>query len=168
LPIQEFDGKRPKVHPSCYVAPNATLIGDVKMEEESSVWPGAVVRGDLNRIVVGARTSIQDNCVIHVTTRNPTIVGDDVIIGHRAVVHACTVGNHVLIGMGAIILEAAVVEDWAIVGAGAVVTEGTRVPSETLFAGVPAKAIKGLEPQHRDLIKHGAEEYVRLSRKYLK
>ncbi len=162
-----FNGKRPKIHSTCYVASNATLIGDVTLGAESSVWHNAVIRGDVNKIKIGARTSVQDNCVFHVTTDNPTIIGDDVIIGHGAIVHACTIGNHALIGIGATILDEAVIEDWVIVAAGAVVTEGTRVPSGTLVAGVPAKVIKSLDSKHFERINRGVEAYVLLSRKYL-
>lgn len=167
MPFLEFNGKSPKIHPTCYVASNATLIGDVNLGEESSVWPNAVIRGDVNKIIIGARTSIQDNCVLHVTTKNPTIIGDDVIMGHGAIAHACTVGNHVLIGIGAIILDGAVIEDRVIVAAGAVVTEGTHVPSGILVAGVPAKVMKSLDSKHLERIRLGIEVYVRLSRKYI-
>jgi carbonic anhydrase/acetyltransferase-like protein (isoleucine patch superfamily) len=166
MPTLEFNGKSPKIHPSCYVALNATLIGDVTLGEKSSVWFNAVIRGDVNKITVGARTSIQDNCVLHVTEENPTIIGDDVIMGHGAIAHACTIGNHVLIGMGATILDGAIIGDWVIVAAGAVITEETHVPPKTLVAGVPAKVIKSLDSKHLDRIKLGAEEYLSLSRKY--
>ncbi|MEM2110956.1 MAG: gamma carbonic anhydrase family protein [Candidatus Bathyarchaeia archaeon] len=168
MPILEFEGKKPRVHPTCYIASNAMVIGDVTLGEKSSVWPGAVIRGDHNRITIGAGTNVQDNCVIHVTTENPAVVGDNVTIGHGAIVHACSVGNHVLIGMGAIILEKVKIEDWVIIAAGAVVTEDTHVPSKTLVAGVPAKVIKNLDAQHLARIKRGFEVYVDLSRKYLK
>jgi carbonic anhydrase/acetyltransferase-like protein (isoleucine patch superfamily) len=165
--VLEFDGKSPRVHPTCYIAPNATLIGDITLRDESSVWPNAVIRGDVNKITIGARTSVQDNCVLHVTKENPIIIGDDVVIGHGAIVHACTVGNHVLIGMNATILDGALIGDWVIVAAGAVVAEGTYVSSRTLVAGVPATIIKNLDSKHLDRIKLGAEEYVHLSHKYL-
>ncbi len=166
MPILEFNGKKPNIHPSCYVAPNATIIGDVTLGEESSVWPNAVIRGDVNKIAIGARTSVQDNCVVHVTRKNPTVIGDEVIMGHSAIAHACTVGNHVLIGMGAAVLDKASIGDWVIVAAGAVVTEKAVIPSKSLVAGIPAKVIKSLSPQHMERIKLGAEAYIDLSRKY--
>lgn len=166
MPILEFNGKKPKIHSTCYIASDATLIGNVVLEEESSVWPNAVIRGDVNKIAVGARTNIQDSCILHVTKENPTIIGNDVIMGHGAIAHACIVGNHVLVGMRATILDGAIIEDWVIVAAGAVVTEGTHVPSKTLVGGIPAKSIKSLDQKHLDRIKLGVEEYVRLSRKY--
>ena len=166
MPIQEFNGKKPQIHPTCYVTSNATIIGDVTLGEESSVWYNAVLRGDINTIRVGSRTSLQDNCVIHVTTEDPTIIGDDVIFGHGAIAHACTIGNNVLIGIGATILTKAVLEDWVIVAAGAVVTESTHVPSRSLIAGIPAKVIKNLDSKHCKRIKFGTEGYVRLSREY--
>jgi len=168
LPILEFDGKKPNVHPSCYVASNATIIGDVAIGEESSVWPNAVIRGDVNKIVIGARTSVQDNCVVHVTRETPTIIGNEVIMGHGAIVHACTVGSHVLIGMGASVLDKASLGDWVIVAAGAVVTEKAVIPPKSLVAGIPAKVMKSLGPQQMERIKLGAEAYVDLSRKYKK
>ena len=164
--IQEFNGKKPKIHPTCYIASNATVIGDVILGEDSSVWYNTVIRGDINTIRIGARTSLQDNCVLHVSTNTPMSIGEDVIIGHGAKVHACTIGNHVLIGIGAVILDKAVIEDWVIVAAGAVVTEDTHVPSKTLVAGVPAKVIKKLNPQHCKRINFGTEGYVQLSREY--
>jgi len=168
LTILEFNGKKPSIHPSCYVAPNATIIGDVILGEESSVWPNAVIRGDVNKIAIGARTSVQDNCVVHVTRETPTIIGNEVIMGHGAIAHACTVGNHVLIGMGAKILDKASLGDWVIVAAGAVVTEKAVIPSNSLVAGIPAKVIKSLGPQHMERIKLGTEAYVDLSREYKK
>jgi len=166
LPILEFDGKKPDIHPSCYVAPNATIIGDVTLGEESSVWPNAVIRGDVNKISIGARTSVQDNCVIHATRETPTIIGDEVIMGHGAILHACTIGKHVLIGMGAKVLDEASLGDWIIVAAGSVVTEKAVIPSKSLVVGVPAKVIKSLSSQHMERIKLGAEAYVDLSREY--
>jgi len=166
LPILAFNGKKPNIHPSCYVASNATIIGDVILGGESSVWPNAVIRGDVNKISIGARTSVQDNCVVHVNLETPTIIGDEVIMGHGAIVHACTVGNHVLIGMGSKILDKASIGDWIIVAAGAVVTEKTVIPSKSLVAGIPAKVIKTLNPQQMERIKLGVEDYVDLSRRY--
>jgi carbonic anhydrase/acetyltransferase-like protein (isoleucine patch superfamily) len=166
MPILEFNGKRPNIHSSSYVASNATLIGDVTLRAESSVWPNAVIRGDVNKVIVGARTSIQDNCVIHASKENLTIIGDDVIMGHGAIAHACNIGSHVLVGMGATILDNATVEDWVIIAAGSVITEGTHIPSKTLVAGVPAKVIKKLNSKHLDRIKLGVKEYVHLSHMY--
>jgi len=166
LPILEFNGKKPNIHLSCYVASDATLIGDVILGEESSVWPNAVIRGDVNKISIGSRTSVQDNCVVHVTRETPTIIGDEVIMGHGAIVHACTVGNHVLIGMGAKVLDKANIGDWVIVAAGAVVTEKAVIPSKSLVAGIPAEVIKTLSSKHMERIKLGVEAYVDLSRRY--
>ena len=166
MPILTFNGKKPNIHPSCYVASNATIIGDVILGEESSVWPNAVIRGDANKISIGTRTSVQDNCVVHVNRETSTTIGDEVIMGHGAIVHACSVGNHVLIGMGAQILDKASVGDWVIVAAGSVVTEKAVIPSKSLVAGIPAKVIKTLSPQQMEHIKLGAEDYVDLSRRY--
>lgn len=161
-----FNGKKPTIHPTCYVASNATIIGDAILEENSSIWFNTVLRGDINKIMVGARTNLQDNCVLHVTTRQPTIIGDDVIMGHGVIAHGCTIGNHVLIGIGAIILDKVVIENEVIIAAGAVVTEGTHVPSGTLVAGVPAKVVKKIDSKHLARINSGIKGYIHLSREY--
>ena len=166
MPFLEFDGKRPKVHDTCFISPNATIIGDVTLERETSVWPNAVLRGDLNKIVIGERTSIQENCIIHVTDTKPTVIGNDVIMGHGAIAHACKVGNHVLLGIGSCVLDGAVIGDWVIVAAGAVVTEDSVVSARTLVAGIPAQVKKELDSNNLDRIEYWTKEYVKLSYKY--
>jgi len=137
--IISYDRKKPDIHPTCFQTPDSVIIGDVVIGEESSVWFGAVIRGDINYIRIGSWTNIQDGSVIHVTGgTSPTEVGDFVTVGHRAILHGCKVGNGCLIGMGAIILDDAIIGDGALVAAGAVVTPGTKVPARTLYAGNPA------------------------------
>ena len=131
--------KGPTIHSSAWVVPSATVLGDVLLEEESSVWYGAVLRGDINRIIIGARSNIQDNAVVHVDTNYPTTVGELVTVGHNAVVHACKIDSEVLIGMGAIILDDVEVGARSIVGANALVTIGMKIPPGSLGLGSPAK-----------------------------
>lgn len=159
-------GKTPVLGAGVFVAPTAVLVGDVTVGEHSSVWFGAVLRGDLNRISIGRCTNIQDNCVLHITDVLPCVIGDYVTVGHGAIVHGCSIGNEVLIGMGAVILDGAVIEDQCIIGAGAVVTPGTRIPSGSLAVGTPAKVIRSLDPEERARFKQWAEEYVRLAEAY--
>src|SRR5437870_13228617 len=131
--------KGPTIHSSACVVPGATIIGDVTLEEESSVWYGAVLRGDINRIIIGPRSNVQDNAVVHLDTSYPTTVGELVTIGHAAVVHACTIDNEVLVGMGAIILDNVEVGARSIVGANALVTIGTKIPPGSIVVVSPAK-----------------------------
>jgi carbonic anhydrase/acetyltransferase-like protein (isoleucine patch superfamily) len=160
--------RTPRLGKDVYVAPTAVLIGDVEIGDKSSVWPGAVLRADINRIVVGQCTSVQDNVVFHVLDTKGCMVGDYVTIGHGAILHGCTVGNEVLIGMGAIILDGAVIEDQTIVGAGAVVTPGTRIPSGSLVVGTPARVIRTLTEEEKNQLRQRAMEYVLMAAAYLK
>lgn len=164
-----FRGRTPNVHPSAFLAPTAVLIGDVEVGPESSIWFGAVLRGDhpTNGIRIGARTSIQDNCVIHVSAEGPTIVGDEVTVGHGAVFESCEIRRGALIGMNAVLLHRAVIGEAALVAAGSVVPGGMEVPPRTLVAGSPATARKTLEGESADWIRGSAHHYVELSREYL-
>ncbi len=140
--LVKYNGKQPQLHPSAFVADNATLIGDVRVGEDSSVWFGAVIRGDNEPIIIGSRTSIQDNSTLHCDPDHPLTIGSDVTVGHNAVVHGCTVKDGALIGMGAVVLDDAVVGEYAIVGAGAVVTSGMVIPPYALVVGMPAKVVR--------------------------
>ena len=139
MAIYALGDVEPRIHPDAYIHPDATVIGDVTIGPGSSVWPQAVLRGDYGVITVGARTSVQDGAVLHTTPRHPTVVGDDVVIGHLAHLECCTVRNGSLIGTGSIVLHEAVVEAGALVGAGAVVPNGMIVPTGAMALGVPAK-----------------------------
>lgn len=163
----EYRGRRPKVHLSAFVAPTATLIGDVEVGEESSIWFGAVLRGDNGPIRVGARTSVQDNAVIHVSEGCTTIIGDGVTIGHAAVMEDCTIGDGALIGSNAVVLNGATVGRETLVAAGSVVAANDRIPDRVVAAGAPAKVKKNLEGDAAHWVAIGAEHYVRLSRSYL-
>lgn len=149
---------RPRVHATAYVAPSATVVGDVRLGEEASVWYGCVLRGDIAPITVGRETNIQDLTVVHVDEDRPAIIGSRVAIGHRAVVHGCEVEDDSLIGMGAIVLSGAVVGRGSFVAAGALVTEGTRIPPGSLVVGVPGRVVRevdeGLRQRARATVEH--------------
>jgi len=149
--ILAVQGIHPEIPESCFVAPNATIVGDVKMGEDCSIWFNAVLRGDVNSIVIGNQVNIQDQACIHCTYQKAaTFIGNKVSIGHHAIVHGCTIHDNVLIGMGAIVMDHAVIGSNSIIAAGAIVLEGTEVPPGSVFAGVPAKKVKDISP---DLIK---------------
>ena len=143
--IKEVRGKKPAIPADCYVAENATIVGDVSFGYNCSVWFNAVIRGDVNFISIGNKVNIQDGAVIHCTyLKYPTIIGNNVSIGHNAIVHGCTIHDNVLVGMGAIIMDGCVVESNSIIGAGSVVTQNTHVESGFIYAGIPAKKVKEL------------------------
>jgi carbonic anhydrase/acetyltransferase-like protein (isoleucine patch superfamily) len=164
--ILAYEGRMPRIAPSAFVAPTATLIGDVTIGEEASVWFGAVLRGDFGRIEVGRRANIQDNAVIHSSDRIPTILGEGVTIGHGAVLEGCTVERGALIGTNAVVLHEAVVGQEALIAAGSVVTDATRIPPRTVAAGAPCTARKELSGASADWIGRAAEDYVGLARRY--
>ncbi len=161
-----LDWTRAKVDPSVFVADNATIIGDVTIGRDSSVWYGAVLRGDVEPITIGERTSVQDGCVLHTDPGFPVIVGSGVTVGHGAIVHGAVVEDDVIVSMGAVILSGARIGSGCIVGAGAVVTEGTTILPNSLVLGVPAKAVKSLTPEQARRIKESAEHYVRYAKEH--
>lgn len=164
-----FGGVSPRVHPSAFLAPTAVLIGNVEVGAESSIWFGAVLRGDHpdHGIVIGPRTSIQDNCVVHVGDWGPTLVGRDVTVGHGAKFESCVIGDETVVGMNAVILQNASVGAQCVVAAGAVVRENAEVPDRSLVAGVPATIRKTLEGASARWVEGGGSHYVELSRRYL-
>lgn len=167
--ILAFRGKTPKIHPSAFVAPTAVIVGDVTVGPEASIWFGAVLRGDDpdNGIIVGARSSVQENCVVHVGVWAPTVIGEDVTIGHGAKFESCTIGDRTVVGMNAIILQRAVIGEECIVGANSVVLERVVIPSRSVVAGVPGVVKKTLEGSAAEWISGGGRHYVELSRSYL-
>jgi carbonic anhydrase/acetyltransferase-like protein (isoleucine patch superfamily) len=169
MPILTFDGRTPKIHETAFIASTAVLIGDVEVGAEASVWYGAVVRGDHpdHGIRIGARASIQDNCVLHCSARGPTIVGDDVTVGHGAVFESCEIRRSALIGMNAVILHGAIVGEESLVAALSVVPEGMVIPARTLVAGAPARARKTLDGASAEWVRGSSAHYVALSRQYL-
>lgn len=166
--IKSLFGKTPLIGKGVFVAETASVIGDVEIGEQSSVWFGTVIRGDDMPIRVGARTSLQDNTVIHVTAgRYGTTIGSDCTIGHNAIIHACIVEDQCLIGMGSIILDGAKIGRGSLVGAGALVTPGTDIPPGSLVVGSPAKVKRPVNDKEREQILYGAAHYVELTRRYL-
>jgi gamma-carbonic anhydrase len=166
--IRSYNGKRPQLGRGVFLAETCAVIGDVVIGESSSIWYGTVVRGDVMPIRIGARTSIQDNTVIHVTSEfSGTTIGDDCTIGHAAIIHACTVEDFCLIGMGAILLDGARIGTGSLVGAGALVTPGTDIPPGSLVVGSPAKVKRSVNAKEREAIEYGARHYVELTRRYL-
>jgi carbonic anhydrase/acetyltransferase-like protein (isoleucine patch superfamily) len=165
--IRAYEGRLPRVHPSVWLAPGSTVVGDVEIGEDSSVWYGVVIRGDVHRIRIGCRTNVQDQSVLHVTAgRFACEVGDEVTIGHRAVVHGCRVGDGALIGIGAIVLDGAQVGEGALVGAGAVVTPDALVPPRTLVLGTPAKPTRDLTDEEMRLQHERTLAYVETAKNH--
>lgn len=164
--IINFKDFSPKIHESCFVAETAQIIGRVTLKKNANIWYGSVLRGDGNYIEVGENTNIQDNCVVHINNDTPTIIGDNCTVGHGAIVHACTVGNNVLIGMGAIILDGAVIEDNVIIGAGALIPPGKRIPKNSLVVGSPGKVLRQLSDEEIKELEKSSKHYVELSKEY--
>jgi carbonic anhydrase/acetyltransferase-like protein (isoleucine patch superfamily) len=163
--ILAFEGRRPDLARAAFVAPDATVIGDVALGEDASLWYHATLRGDLNWIRIGRRSNIQDGCVIHVDRgRWPVRVGDEVTVGHRVILHGCTVEDLALVGMGAVLLNDVVVGEGSLVAAGAVVLEGVHIPPRSLAAGVPAKVIRQLADADLAHFRASADRYVELAR----
>jgi gamma-carbonic anhydrase len=158
--LETFLRKKPSLGRNVYIAKGAVVLGDVTMGDDSSVWYNAVVRGDINRIVIGRGTNIQDNAVLHLADEYPCILGDYVTVGHSAIIHACTVGNECLIGMGAVILDGAVLGDQCLVGAKALITQGMEIPDGSLVLGAPARIVRPLSTVERGDLKYWAAKYV--------
>lgn len=173
-PVRSYQGHTPKLGERVWVDPSAVLIGDVVIGDDSSIWPQAVVRGDVHSIRIGARTSIQDGAVLHVThasdynpAGHPLTLGDDVTVGHGVTLHGCTLGNRILVGVGAIVLDGAVVEDEVMIGAGALVAPGKRLESGYLYLGAPCRKARALTDSEREFFRYSASNYVKLKSTYL-
>ncbi len=165
--IRAFADRAPRVDPTAVVLEGATVVGRVTIGAESSVWFGAVVRGDVHDVVIGARTNVQDRSVIHVTTdRFSTTIGDGVTIGHAAVLHGCTIGDYALIGIGAIVLDGAEVGERSMIAAGALVTPGTKIPPGQLAVGSPARVKRPLTPEELEHLERSAANYAALAARY--
>ena len=165
--ISQHLDSAPRIHPTTFTAANATVIGDVTLGEESSVWYQCVLRADINRIVIGPRSNIQDGSVIHLADDFGTEVGELVTVGHKAILHACKIGDEVLVGMGAIVLDGAEIGARSIIGAGALVTGGKVFPPGSLIIGSPAKIVRTLTREEQAGIRVWADRYVTLSREYI-
>ena len=174
--LRPYRDRHPRLGARVYVDPAATVIGDVELGDDVSVWPGTVIRGDVNFVRIGARTSVQDGSVIHVSHDGPhaklggfaTVIGEDVTIGHKAIIHACMIGNASLIGMGAILLDGVRVGDHAMIGAGALVPPGKVVGDGELWVGNPARPVRTLTDAQIEGLRYSAAHYVRLKDEYLR
>jgi carbonic anhydrase/acetyltransferase-like protein (isoleucine patch superfamily) len=160
-------GKTPKVGKSVFIAPSATVVGAVEIGDKVGVWYGAVIRADSNSIAIGDRSNVQDNSVLHTEHSHPLVVGSDVTIGHRAIVHGCKIGNRVLVGMGSIIMNGAEISDDCIVGAGALITEGVKIPPRSLVLGSPGKVKRELTEEEVSLIGRASGHYEELAKMYI-
>ncbi len=164
--ISAFEDKKPVIAPSCWIHDSAQVIGEVRLADNVSIWPCAVLRGDWNSISVGENSNIQDGCVLHVDTDAPCAVGANCIVGHKAILHGTRVGNNCLIGMGAILLNRSVIEDNCLIAAGALVTEGKTIPAGSLVVGSPAKVLRQLTKEEIAKIRSNALEYVTFARRH--
>jgi len=161
--LYSYNNVSPSIHPSVFIAPGSQIIGNVTIDKDSSVWFNTVIRGDIQKIVIGEGTNIQDNSVLHVGDEEPVIIGNQVTIGHNAVIHGCTVGDGALIGIGAVVLTGAVIGRGAVVAAGSVVKEGMQVPENTVVMGIPATIKKIIKPSDKE-IKTWAQEYINFAK----
>lgn len=174
MAIRPFEQHTPQIHATVYVDDTALVIGDVEIGEDSSIWPMSVIRGDIQRIRIGARTSIQDGSVIHVTHDSrfcpggqPTLIGNDVTVGHKVILHACTIEDYCLIGMGSIIMDKAVVRSRVTIGAGSVVPPGKVLESGFLYVGSPVKQVRPLNERELEFLEYSAQNYRRLRERHL-
>ncbi len=161
--LEKFLGQDPTIDPSAYIAPNATVIGDVRLGPHTSVWPTAVLRGDIDYIEVGEGTNIQDGTIVHLADDLPAIIGRYVTIGHAAIIHACTIEDECLIGMNATILDGSVIGRNSIIGANSLVTQNTVIPPLSLVMGSPARVVKELDPEKSTELRHWAEKYIQVA-----
>ena len=164
--IKEFDGFKPKIDESVFIAESADIIGDVVINKNSSVWYNVVIRGDEQPIRVGENTNIQDGCVVHTGWDIPTEIGNNVTIGHKALIHGCKIGDNTLIGMGSIVLDNAEVGDYVLLGAGSLVPPGKKIPSGVLAMGSPAKVIRELTDAEKESIRKSAIDYIESGKKH--
>lgn len=174
MSIRKYKGNYPKIGQAVYIDDSAIVIGDVTLEDNVSIWPTTVVRGDVESIKIGAGTNVQDGSILHVSHAgqfsplgHPLLIGTGVTIGHRAVVHACTIGNCSLIGIGAIILDDAIIEDYVMLGAGSLVTPGKVLDSGFLYVGSPAKKIRPLTDKEKEFLEYSSQHYIKLKNDYL-
>jgi carbonic anhydrase/acetyltransferase-like protein (isoleucine patch superfamily) len=172
--VRSFGGHTPAIGERVLIDPSSVVVGDVALGDDASVWPQVVIRGDMHRIRVGARTSVQDGCVLHITHAGPfnadgwpLQIGNDVTIGHNATLHGCTIGDRVLVGMGAIVMDGAVVEDDVVIAAGALVTPGKRLRSGYLYAGGPAREVRQLSEKEMAYFCYSAGNYVKLKDRHI-
>ncbi len=164
--LYEFNGKKPDIAKNVFLAPGCQLIGDVQVKKDANIWPNAVIRADLAPTLIGSRTNIQDNCTLHVDTETPLILGDNITVGHGAILHGCKIEDNCLIGMGATILNNAVIGRETIIGAGALIPEGKEIPSHSLVIGVPGKVVRKLTEEEINNLQKSADHYVQIAARY--
>ena len=172
--MRSHKGISPKLGQRVYVDPAATVIGDTQLDDDVSVWPGAVIRGDMHSIKVGARSNIQDNAVLHITHASdynpggyPLVIGEDVVVGHGAILHGCKLGNRILVGNGAIVNDGAMVEDEVVIGAGCIVPPGKQLASGFVYVGNPCRQLRALTENEKSFFTYSAANYVKLKDQYL-
>jgi carbonic anhydrase/acetyltransferase-like protein (isoleucine patch superfamily) len=172
--VRSYQGTMPEISGSAYIDPHAVVIGDVTIGKQASVWPMAVIRGDVNYIRIGDKTNIQDGSVLHVSHQGPyrdqggeLIIGEGVTVGHKVMLHGCQIGNYCLLGMGAIILDDVVIPDYTIIGAGCLVPPSKKLESYSLYVGSPAKRVRGLTDEQINQLHYSAEHYVEVANKYI-
>ena len=167
MPIYALDGTAPQIDPDIgWIAPSAVLVGDVVVGPEAGIWFGVVARGDIETITIGARTNVQENCVLHTDTGYPLVIGDNCTIGHSAIVHGCTIGDNTLIGMGATVLNGARIGKNCLIGANALITEGKEIPDNSMVVGAPGKVISQIDEEGVRGLAASAERYVRNARRF--
>lgn len=165
--IRGYMGKKPYIKSSAFIAEGTIIIGDACIGDCSSIWYGTVIRGDVNKIIIGSHTNIQDNCTIHCARDIPTVIGDYVTIGHGAVIHGCSIADNCLIGIGAIVMDGSEIGEHSIVGAGALITPGQKIPPCSMVVGLPGKVVRSVTDSEKEGIRRSAHGYVQLSKKYL-
>ena len=173
LRLRPYKGKCPQLGKRVYVDPCATLVGDIELADDASIWPMVAARGDVNHIRIGARSNVQDGTVLHLTRKStsnpagyPLLIGEDVTVGHKVTLHGCSIGSRVLVGMGAIIMDGAVVEDEVVIGAGSLVPPGKRLESGGLYVGSPVKRVRDLTDEEKAFLPYSAAHYVRLAARH--
>lgn len=174
MSIESFNGEKPDIGQRVYLHETAVVIGQVRVDDDASLWPYVVARGDVNHIIIGARSNIQDLTMLHVTHDGPyspggfpLLIGSDVTVGHKCLLHACTIGNRCLIGMGSIVMDGAVIEDEVLLGAGSLVSPGKRLLSGYLYRGNPVQQMRELREEEREMLRYSAAHYVQLKDRYL-
>ncbi|MET3927001.1 gamma carbonic anhydrase family protein [Devosia sp. 2618] len=167
MPIYALDGTAPTVHPDIgWIAPTAVLVGDIVVGPEAGIWFGVVARGDIERITIGARTNVQENCVLHTDSGYPLVIGDNCTIGHSAIVHGCTIGDNTLIGMGATVLNGAKIGKNCLIGANALITENKVIPDNSMVLGSPGKVVRQIDDEGEKALAASAERYVRNAKRF--
>lgn len=166
MPIYEFEGKKPSIGNNCFIAPNATIIGDVTIGDDCSIWFGTVIRGDVNKISIKNGTNVQDNSIIHVNTTRDTIIGENVTIGHGALVHACTIKDRSLIGNRSVIHDEVIIGEDSLIAPGCVVTDRTEIPSKSMVMGIPGKIKREITEKDIEKMKGVNQRYINLIKRY--